>query len=764
MRKLVDFTTRYPIPIIVILVLLTVFFGFNALNVTMTTNIKDFFPASDPRVQTYDRVEETFGGAEYIMVALSSDDIFTEETLKKIKEMTRRLEEIDGVASVQSLTSVADIKGNDFGLEISDLIPEIPENEDEMKVLKEKVLSDDMYSGFIVSEDGKAALNIIEVEVDADSVAVAEKVSQVVEEYKGPEKIYITGTPVLNNVLAESMKADLYKLLPLVLFIIALILFLVFRDFKGVILPFSTVVISVIWTLGLMGLLDKQLSPLNAVMPVILISLGNAYGIYILNRHREELGLGKKSLSAVKGAVVSVGTAVLMAGGTTVAGFASNIFSDITLMKDFGIFTSFGVASALLVSLTMIPAVLTLLKEKVSEVKDISRKKVSEKKNNNGVLAKIANFLADTGIEHPVKILTVTLVIILLSIWGLTGLKTDSNFFNFFARDSQPRIAYEMVKDKFTGSESVEIIIEGDLQNPEVLQAMKKFQDALKETGLVGQPTSLVNIIMRTNRAMHEGDENYYSIPDNSNLIAQYLLLLEMNDSSYLSRFTTAEYDKGRIQALVRDTSSQGIEDLMNYIEEYSGKYFAPLGLETTTTGIIVLIDALAEMIISGQIKGLVFSLVAVFVIVLFLLKSWQGSLLSVFLIAIVTLINFGTMGWSGIALDIVTVLISSIGVGVGIDYSIHIYSRYLEEKKKGFSVEEALKTSVRTTGISIIVNAGAVISGFVILTISSFPPFRYFGMLVSLIMLVASSGAMLWIPAMIIFADRFKTKIKLKN
>lgn len=753
MKKLAKLATKYPKTIIATILLLTFVFTYFATRVTITTDIKDFFPGDDPRVITYNEMEKVFGGAEYIMVAIKGNDIFQYNTLRKIEQITKELESLNGVASVRSLTSIDQIQGSDWGLEITPLVQELPETEEESQELKKKVLNDDLYGGIIVSKDGKAALNIIEVEPEADSIKLAAEVAERIKTYGGPEEIYLTGTPVLNNVLADSMKDDLKRLLPVVLAIIALILYFYFRDVKGVLLPFVTVLISVSWTQGFMAVLDKPLSPLNIVMPIILVSLGNAYGIYLLNRFREEVALGKGKIPAINSSIITVGLAIVMAGGTTVAGFASNVFSDITLMKDFGLFTSFGVAVALIISLTLIPAVLTLLKP--------DKRDRNIRKTKGSILKTTVNILAQIAINRASVVIGISLLLVMISILGLPRLRIDSNFFNFFAENSQPKIAYNLVKDKFTGSESIEVVIEGSIGNPEVLKAMKGFQEDLKETGIIGEPTSIVNIIERTNKAMHEGREEYKKIPDNPELISQYLLLIEMSDDSYLRNFITMDYKKARIQALVKDTSSEGTDQLLEAIANYTDKHFTNLDVKVKDTGIIVLIDSLANMIVEGQIKGLFFALLTVFIIVLILLRSWQGSLLSVLLIGMVILINFGLMGWMGIPLDIVTVLISSIGVGVGIDYSIHVLNRYQEEKRKGRGLKESLIESIRTTGTSIISNAVAVISGFIILILSSFPPFKYFGVLVSLIMLVAAIGAMLFIPAMMIKINKIKGGVK---
>jgi len=743
LKKLANLAVKRPVLILIIIVFLTLLAGNFARQVNMTTDIKDFFPEDDPRVVTYDEIEKTYGSAEYIMVALETEEIFTEKTLKNIEQLSQQFQDVAGIDSVRSLTAVDDIKGENGDLTIEPLVGEIPSGQEELENLKQTILADEMYGGFLVSDDSQAALIIGEVNPDQDSLAVAENIGEIVTDYSGPEEIYLTGTPVLNNELATAMQSDLRFMVPLVLAMIALLLWFIFRSIRGVLLPFATVALSVIWTVGFMGLLNKEFSPVNAVMPVILISLGSAFGIFILKRYYEELDLGKDNENAVTGSITSVGVAVLMAGGTTAAGFASNLLSDITLIQEFGLFTGFGVLAALMISLTFIPAVLSLLALLGSNEKIKTRETPRIEATLTRVLAR------------PKLIILISTLIIILAAAGLPRIEIDSNFINFFAEDSEPRIAYDLVRDKFSGSESVEVIIEGEVTDPDILKSIDNFQKDLYQSELVGRPTSLADIISRTNQALHDGDSSYNYVPDNPSLISQYLLLIEMNDSEYLERFLTFEEDGARIQALVRDTSNEGIAELMERIEILGDRHFEGNSVEMTSTGIIVLIDALAEMIIEGQLNSIFTALLAVFIIVYVLLRSWQGSFLSVFLVGLLTILNFGIMGWFGIELDVVTVLISSIGIGVGVDYAIMVYSRYLEETKKGLEPGAAVEKTVAKIGSAIVSNALAVVSGFVILTFSSFPPFRFFGILVTTLMLAAAAGSIFWMPAVIIQLEK---------
>ncbi len=747
MDLLAKLVRRHPKKIVVVVLVLTAFFGYWARSVNVTTNIKDFFPAEHPQVLTYEAVEKVFGSAEFIMVAVNGPDIFQQGTLTRIQQMTSDLEKLDGVTRVRSITNIEEVRGSEWGIEVAALIDHIPTEADELASLRARVLSDPMYAGSIISADGTAALLVTEVDPEADSISVAAMVQGLVKDFEGPETLYVTGTPVLNDVLARSMVADLRVLFPIVLLLVAAVLFLHFRDIKGVLLPFGTVIISVVWTIGLMGLLGKQLSPLNAVMPVILVSLGNAYGIYVIDRYRDELAGGLPSATAVKQTLLSVGVAVIMAGATTIAGFASNITSSITQMRDFGIFTGFGVLVALVISLVFIPALLVITG---NGGKRRQAPMVSDKACKVGILDRGLDKVAHLVVNRSVQVLLVAMGFAVVFAVGVPRISTDSNFFNFFHEESQPRQAYDFVRDKFSGSESVEIIIHGDIQDPAVLQAMQQLQDEIEATGLVGKPQSVVNLLARTNQALNDGDPAMEVLPTGRELVAQYLLLLEMNSEGLLDKFLTIDYQQARIQALVKDSSATGTEMLFSQIDKAAAKHFGHLDVEVTQTGIIVLMDTMSKMIIQGQIYSLIFSLIVVFFIVRFLLGSWEGSLLSLLLIALAVLANFGLMGWGNIALDIVTVLISSIGIGVGVDYSIHIYSRYQEGRRKGLDREAALVGAITTTGRAIVCNAGAVVLGFVILLFSSFPPLRYFGSLVTATMLVASVGSLTILPALV--------------
>lgn len=780
MHRIAGFVTRYPWPVLLLAVVVTVLLAAGVSKVTITTDIKEFFPQDDERVLTYNRIDEEFGGAETMMVAMEADDVFEPTRLQRLAALTDALDAVSGIASVLSVSNVSEMRLNDFGLEVAPLMETIPRTQSEATALRDKLLRDEFYRGMVISDDGTAALIVLQLEYDADRSSVVREVQAVVDAYEGQgERLYLTGTPVLNEVLVSSMQSDLKRLVPLVVLILAAVLLTYFRSSRGVLLPFLTVALSLLWTIGLMGHLGKHLSPLSAVMPVILISLGNAYAIYIITRHNEEMRRTDRRAGVAR-TLRFVGVAVLMAGGTTVAGFLSNVGSSITMMREFGLFTAFGIFSALVVSVTVVPAVLRLLPEPRLAVPGGARPRA-------GLLDRLLHLVAAFSVRRAGVVAAVAGIIVVLAIVGTTRLTSDSNFFNFFDPGSEARQAYELVREKFGGSESVEVAVTGDLKEPALLVAMDAISADMQRNDALTRPVSAVDVVRRIDAAIM--GEQPGAIPDSPDLVAQYYLLAEMDENNLLGRFVNMDYYQGRIQARTNDTSPRGVQAITSGIEEAVARHL-PADAEATVTGMVVLLDALSDMLVKGQVTSVLLSLLTVFVIVRLLLGTWEGSGLAVLVVAAVTVANFGLMGWLEIPLDIVTVLISSIGVGVGIDFSIHIYARFQEEIRRNtegpvdgtgdgttdFAADgtgagsatvpesnkgvidaqstdvsgwqAALQTAVTATGRAVFTNAGGVIAGFIVLAGSSFPPLRYFGVLVTFSMAMAALGALSLLPA----------------
>ena len=739
MNKLAKFVKNHSTFIIVMVAIITVIMGYYALQIEIEAGIKDMLPENNSVVERYEDVQDTFGGMAFAAIMLEDDEIIDASSIKKIEKMTSELETIEGVNEVKSLTNIEKIEGSVSGIEVNEFIKSLPENKRDSQKIKEDLLNHDQYLGKIVTKDFKSTMLLAEIEDEDKPEAVVNRIQAALKKYEGPEKIHITGSPVMVADATDYMKNDLKTLMPFVILAILVILYLSFRSIRGVLLPISTVLISVVWAVGLQSLLGKSLSLVSTVLPVLLVSVGSAYAIHIVARYYEELKDGHDIDKAVENTIKEVGIAVIMAGGTTMIGFASLFFSDLVIIQDFALGTAFGVGIALLTSILFIPAVLYKLKAP-SHLKAAEERTIS------------TNFFK--GIYKIVRyrrkaVIALVVILIALSSWVLPKLAPNTNYISYFKEDSPTRIATEKVDSTFGGSQPLNVVVHGDLKNPDLLKKMRNFQDDIKNVKGVNNPISMVTLFRQENRALTDDKKENEVIPDTRNQIAQYLLLLEMSDKEMLESYVTFDYKTSMIQMTMETMSSTEQKAKVAEVRSMIDKHFGDK-YEVELTGIPELGNEVTDLVVSGQIKSLISAIAFTFLVTSLLLKSIKRGFFCSLPIALTVLINFGIMGWFGISLDIATVMVASIAVGIGVDYSIHIFTRYLEEKDKDQKEVTALKEAIFTVGRANLYNAIAVIAGFCIILLSSFPPLITFGGLTAITMVVSFIGALIILPSLI--------------
>ncbi|MFO7815679.1 MAG: MMPL family transporter [Halanaerobiales bacterium] len=743
MEAVYKLVKKYSVTIIIIVLLLTLIMGYFAFQIDIEAGIKDMLPESNPVVEKFDDVSETFGSITYTAIMLEDENILDYDTLQKIESMTAEFHEIENVSDIKSIINIKDIQSEADGIIVEEYIEDIPEKDSELDDLKKTLKNQEQYVGKFYTEDFKNTMMIVNFEEAEKQEVVVNKLKDIIADYEGPEKMYMAGMPVMATNANEYMKRDIRHLFPFVIAAIIAILYISFRKINGVILPISTVLISVIWSLGIQKLLGKSLSIISTVLPVLLVSVGSAYAIHIVARYYEELDNGGDSEMAVKKAINQVGLAVTMAGGTTMIGFGSLFFSDLAIIKDFALGITIGVGIALLTSLFFIPSVLIKL----------DGNSIKKSEGENKTVQKFFEGIKNIAFNRRPIMLIVVAILIIVSLIAIPQLRTESNYISYFKKGTETRTATELIDEKFGGSQSIEVVVNGNIKNPELLEKMRDFQEEVKELSLINNTYSMVNIFREENAALEEGEGNKV-IPTTRNQIAQYLLLLEMSDQEMISNFLTFDYNTSRIQMTIETTSSSRQKAVIGDIEKLIDKHFGD-DYEVQLTGIPSITNEVTRLIVRGQIKSLISAVIFTFIITSILLKSLKGGLLTTTPIALTVLFNFGLMGLFGINLDIATVMIASIAIGIGVDYSIHIYTRYQEEKDLGYSLKEALKTSIQTVGRANLYNASAVIAGFGVVLFSSFPPLVRFGGLTAITMVVSFIGALIILPVLILSTNK---------
>ncbi len=753
MKTIRDFVHRFPKLIVLITLAVTAFLGYHAFDITINTDLKHMFPEDDPAVETFDRISEKYGGTEYIVFVLGDDNILDVRSLRLIDSLTVAFGKIAGVTQVQSITNIEEIRGEGFTIEVGQLVPELPKTEEEAQAIQQKVQNNSRYIGTLVSDVFRYANILVQLNPQADKKHVIDAIERIRSETDIPGESYLTGSPVLTEEIAESMKGDIVRLLPFVTLVVMAILFWGFRSKRGVGLPIIIVLISLICTIGFFAWLNQPLSIVSTALPVLLVSVGSAYAIHLLARFYEDQYHGLEKEQAVSESILNVGIAIVMAGFTTVAGFSSLGFSQLSIIKDFGLLTAFGIFVALIISITFLPASLLILQAP-------RRFEAAEKRL-------WLDFLFDRITIMVRKsygvVLVITVGIVGLSAWVIPEIQPETNYITFFPRNSNVRQAHDLVNSKFGGASSFEIIIDtgvtNGIEDPQFLANVQQFQDDIAEIELLSHPISVVDLLREENRALHGDDPQYDRLPESG--IAQYLLLLESDDNAILENFIDFDHRELRIRVMNASTESRVTKQILGNVYHLVDTYFGNRNYDITVTGVPVLGEKLMDMILSSQIRSLISAVLFAFVITSVLLRSPRRGLFCSIPIAVTVLVNFGIMGWSAVPLDVATSMIASVAVGIGIDYSIHFYTRYEEELGKNGDVRYSLERAIHMVGRANYFNASAVIAGFLVLLFSTFPPLRMFGLLSSVTMGVAFLGAMLLLPSLILASHSLRQRLQ---
>jgi predicted RND superfamily exporter protein len=724
----------------------TVFFGYHIKDLKINSDIISSLPDDDPTALMYKNIGKEFGGNDVGMIALETADVFTNEVLRHVKRITDSIRVTRGISTVTSLTDIIDIKGDDWGIEIGKLVDEydLPDTHSELDSLRKRVFAKEMYRGAIVSDDGTATLILFTTSDNADKQAVAETVKKKVQAMHLPEKVYFAGLPMMMNDVSELIRLDLMKLIPLVFLVIAVVLYFGFRSAKGVILPLLTAAVSVVWTMGSMVLLGYEMTMISNNIPIILFAVGSAYTIHVLNRVnqcREE-----EPKKALVKALAYIIVPVFLAAVTTMVGFISFVFGAyLTMVKDFGVFTALGTFFALILSVTLTPALISVFPvyrkgEQKNAVREYERKNFLTEK----LLKPVLNLLH----THPKYILSTWIVLILVAVGGIFLVKRSVNMQDYFRKNNPTRVAEDLMQKKFGGSQPVFVVFEGDMQNPTVLKTMIKTENYMKRNPDISYTQSVADLIEQMNDVMGEGKK----IPDSRDKIEDLWFLLDGQD--VMPQLVSADLHKGIIQSRMISYDSKNMQEFTEYMQTFINRNTSAQ-CKISLTGMPSVYVIMDRSLFNSQMSSLGIALLLVLLIVGLILKSLVRGVYATIPIISTIAILFGFMGYVGISLDVATVLVASVALGIGIDYSIHVITHFNHAMNQTKDITSALEVTLLTSGKAIVINVVSVAAGFLVLLLSQMAPLQNFGLLVAISMVGSGLGALTLLPVVLILADR---------
>ncbi|MBA1437625.1 MAG: MMPL family transporter [Epsilonproteobacteria bacterium] len=775
------FITRHPFVVILFSLAIVAFPISQLPKITMDTSTEGFLHKDDPMLLHYNAFKEQFGRDEHIVIAITSDKIFSIPFLTKLKQLHKELEDnLPYLDEVTSLVNVRNTRGEGDQLIVEDLLENFPKNEQEVAKLKKIAMGNEFYRNLLLSKDGKITTIIIETQAytsdtkedlnamfdafddaaqedvkkepltDEQNAQIVKKVKEIVAKYEAKDfDIHYAGSPSVMDALKTMMREDMQKFTRVTIAIILVFLFLIFRRISATFYPLIVIVLALLSTVGSMAYFGAAFKLPTQIVPSLLIAVSIGATVHVLSIFFDRFNATKEKAGSIIFTLQHSGLAIMMTGVTTAIGIASFAGSEVAPISDMGVFASLGVVTSLFLTLTLLPALLMVTR--------LKPKPVSDKHRLDNLMQKLAYLPT----HHPKSVLFVSLALVLISLMLATNIRTSHYPLEWFPKDDPNYIGTHYIDANMNGSLTMEMVLdtkeENGWQNPKRLQKLDTLYHELEgyDDGktYIGKIVSLNNIIKESNRALHENNQSYYSIPKDQALVSQELLLFENSGSDDLEDVVDSQFSKLRVTLKLPWVDSIDTEDILNHVKKRYHEVFSDL--DVTMTGIIPILSHTFTMAIHSSVVSYFIAFMLIAICMMFIMGSIRLGLISMIPNLSPIIIGLTIMYIYHIPLDMFTLLIGSIAIGLAVDDTIHFMHNFRRYYHSSGDAIAAVESTFYTTGKAMVITSIVLSLGFYAYMFGQMQSVQNFGFLTGSVIVLALLADLMLAPALMVLVAK---------
>jgi len=765
MRSIIAKVIHFRWMVIIAIISLTAFFGFQIRNLTIVINPSTMLPQHHVNVIGTNVAEELFGSKHVVVLGVSAangGDALTQEVLQVVQNLSEQLPTIKGVKG-HTLMSVVANKAKSIAADGDEIFVgpmlETPINTERIQDLVHHLETNPIYQGTLVSSDHKVVSVSFAINVGEGGFRpVMDQVEALVNQQAKPGVVIsISGSPAFYAQI-ERFSQRMAFLFPIALLLIGLIHFEAFRSVQGLVLPLVTALLAVIWGLGIMGAAKVSMDAFNATTPILILAVAAGHAVQILKRYYEEYDrLGaihteKAAVDISREAIIEslakVAPVMIAAGGVATLGFFSLVTFDVMTIRTFGIFTGLGILSALLIELTFIPALRSVLRP--------PKRSVSAAHDKPRLWGKIADQLSTLVIKRYKAVIVGFVVTALIAGMGAGFINRENSNKSYFADGVRVRHDDAYLNTHLPGTNTLYVVFrsanENAIKQPENLRLIEQTQRYVESLPSVGKTISIVDFIKQINRIMNGGQAAFSVIPDTAEMVSQFLLLYSMSgDPEDFETYVDYDYQNANLVVWMKDDSSKHAEVLVRNIRQFLAPRLQNTGLEVLIGGSVPQSSALSETLVDGKIRNILQMTLVVFVVGVLIFRSLIAGICLIIPLVVTVLMNFGVMGITGIPLNTPNAVSSAMAIGIGADYAIYMLYRMREELEKSADFDRAIEQTMHTAGKAIVYVATAIAGGYSVLILSKgYYIHIWFGILIVISMIVSAISALVLVPALL--------------
>lgn len=746
-------------------------------NITVDTSSEALLHPKDPSLIGYNSFRDEFGRAETVMVALTPPDVYDTEFLEWLRALHDDLEENTPYLSrITSLVNVRNTHHQAGAMVVEELLENMPETPEDLTLLRERVEGTPSYRDHVISGNGRTTAIIIETdavveEPDPDGEpgatrlryfgaeenrAVVEAVDEVLARHSFPDtRVAVSGGPVVVDLFNRATLSDMRLGMILAVGVNALFLLLLFRRVTGIFLPLIVVISAMASTIGLMPLFGVALKMTTTIIPGFLVAVGVADSVHVLAIFYRRLDSGEDKFTAIARSLSYTSLAVVMTSLTTAAGLMSFSFAKLAALGEMGQFAAMGVILALLFTITMLPALLAVLPIRPRAAR--ARKA--------GVMDRVLSGFASFSTRHPRKIVAISLAVLALAVAMDTTLRFSNNVVDYFPDEMAVKKDLLYLDKHMRGVVALEAVLdtgkENGVKEPEFLNTLEKTSHELTRITdrelFIGKVVSVTDIVKEINKALFEDDPGQYILPQTREAVAQELLLFENQGVDDLTRVTDPTFRLARVTMKTPWVDSIVFEDFIQKVHQKLAAAFGPeVGISLTGEA------ALMARTIPATLQNLTWSYILAFVTItlmmILLLGNLRLGLVSMFPNALPIMLVMGIMGGLGILLNLNTIMIGCIAIGLVVDDTMHFmynFSRYMSIYQ---DPARAVRETLLSTGRAMLITTLVLSGGFFVLLLTTLKNFKIFGLFTGIIILLALLADFVLAPAIVMLMYRKQT------
>jgi predicted RND superfamily exporter protein len=711
----------------------------------------------DPARAVYERAKTRFGNDNLTVVLVKADDVFAPDVLAVVKRLSDGLAGLPGAARVESLTTVKNIKGEGDTINTEPLIETVPRTAAEARRIRADALGNRVLVGNLVARDGRATGITVYADPRPDDLGfnhrfVAQVDALIARESRPGITVYQIGAPLTKATYSDYIKDDQKTVIPLSIVVLLATLLLSFRMLQGVVVPITTAVVSIVWSLGLMALFDLPLTILTGILPSLLLVIGFTEDVHMISAYHAGLAQGEDKLTALRGMLKESALPILITTGTTVVGFGSLVTTDITMLIQFGWAASLGLTANFLVTMALLPPLLRFWRTP----RRFRQARLADE-STHGAIPRLMQRLGEFNLRYRVPILVVAGLLTLASLVGWYHLRVNTDLISFFPERSPLRTRIDDLHRSLAGGLGFYIVLDtgraDGAKDPAFLTLVAGLQDHLAATGMIDGSVSVADYLRTMNREMHAGDRAFETIPATSDEVAQYLIMLEGPE---LAKFLDFNASAANIVVRHNLAGSGDLSALLRRIDAWVAAH-VPSHISVKPTGEAILFNNASDFMAINELTSFTWTFLIIGVIHALLFMSVKAGALSLVPNVVPILFNYGLMGLLGIPLNTGNALIATIAIGIAVDDTVHHMVTYNRQLNLHHDQTTAMFNTLRAQGRPIIYVSLALAAGFVSLSASNFVPTVHFGLLAAGVMLMAMFGELMLTP-ILMYSTRLVT------